>query len=698
MISKKEARERIEKLRTEIDRHRYEYHVLDNPEISDEVYDSLTDELRRLEEAFPKFHSTTSPTQRVGGAPLEKFVKVRHTIRQWSFDDVFDFDGLKKWDEKVRRLIANDQRLTTKRLEYCCEIKIDGLKIILTYEDGVLKTGATRGDGAFGEDVTQNIKTIQSIPLELPLPIDLVAVGEAWMHRAELERLNRERAQKSEPPFANVRNAAAGSIRQLNPKIAAMRKLDSFIYDIDDMRLTANNAQPKTQIEELDLLKKLGFKVNAHHRVCRTVEEVEAFYRQWIHRRDRQEYAVDGIVIKINDRAMQEALGYTGKSPRWGIAYKFPAEKATTVVENIDVQVGRTGVLTPVAHLRPIRVAGTVVSRATLHNEDEIKRLDVRIGDTVVIRKAGDIIPEVVEVLTRLRTGKEKKFFIPRHCPICGGSVERRTIGVSGKEEKSAAHYCTNKKCFAMERECIVHFVGRKGFDIDGLGEKIVEKLIDEGLITTMADLFALTEGDLEPLKRFAEKSAENLVASIEKSKHVPFEKFLFALGITHVGEETGILITKNIQRITGKKIRTLRDVTHHLPRITIEQWENIDGIGPKVAESLHEWFHNGENLDVLRKMADHGVQITFSHVRPTRNTLQGKAFVLTGELENFTRDAAKDMIRRAGGHVSAGVSAKTDYVVAGADPGSKYDKAKKLGARIIDEAEFVKITRSSNN
>lgn len=704
ILGTKEAKERIDKLRKEIDRHRYEYHVLDKPEISDEVYDSLTEELRRLEKAFPEFRSPASPTQRVGGAPLEKFVKVRHAVKQWSFDDVFDFEGLKKWDEKVRRLIKN-LNLQSEGLAYCCEIKIDGLKIILTYENGVLKTGATRGDGAIGEDVTQNLKTIQSIPLELPLPINLVAVGEAWMHRAELDRLNRERAKRDEPPFANVRNAAAGSIRQLDPKIAAARKLDSFIYDIDQLtvnkkRSTMVGEEPKTQIEELALLKELGFKVNPHHRLCKTVEEIEAFYRQWIDRRDRQEYAVDGIVIKIDNRALQNALGYTGKSPRWGVAYKFPAEKATTIVEHIDVQVGRTGVLTPVAHLRPIRVAGTVVSRATLHNEDEIKRLDVRVGDTVVIHKAGDIIPEVVEALTRLRTGKEKRFFMPRRCPVCGSGVERRTIGAAGKEEKSAAHYCTNKNCFAMERERIVHFVGRKGFDIIGLGEKIVEQLIDEGLIATAADLFALTEGDVKPLERFAEKSATNLVGAIEKSKRIPLEKFLFALGIMHVGEETALLVAQNAMRMmaNGKhqtshvKIKDLSDIIKYFPLVSGEQWMTIDGIGPKVAGSLHTWFCSDDNLKLLRKMAAYGVHIVVPKVHAARQSLRGITFVFTGELKNFTRDEAKDMIRKAGGRVSGSVSEKTDYVVAGEHPGSKYDKAKEFGIRIVDEEELVKI------
>ena len=510
-MEKEAAKIRIAKLSREIDKNRRLYHVLDQPEITDEVYDSLTEELRKLEEQFPEFLSATSPTQRVGGQPLDKFVKVRHQVKQWSFDDVFSYEELVAWDKKVRRLlekqeetisdinpksqipnpkqIQNPKSKIQNSLEYVCEMKIDGLKMILTYEKGKFVRGATRGDGVIGEDVTQNLKTIQSIPLELSAEIDLIAVGECWLPKKELVRINKERAAKGEALFANTRNAAAGGVRQLDPRVAASRRLDSFIYDLDYLGGEGGKGGvgfPQTQTEELKLLEKLGFKVNPHYRLCKNIDEVEKFYQEWTSKRHNQPYEIDGIVIKINSRTLQEALGYTGKSPRWGVAYKFPAEKVTTVVEDIKVQVGRTGALTPVAHLRPVLVAGSTVSRATLHNEDEIKRLDILICDTVVLHKAGDVIPEIVEVLKNLRTGKEKNFHMPKICPICGGGVKKEVvggIGGKGKKEESAAHYCLNKKCFAIELENIIHFVSKKGFNIDGMGEKIVEQLMNEGLI-----------------------------------------------------------------------------------------------------------------------------------------------------------------------------------------------------------------------
>ena len=724
---KKAAEERIAKLRKEIDRHRYAYHVLDNPAMTDEVYDSLMEELRDLEEKFPRYDSKTSPTKRIGGVPLRKFKKVRHKVQQWSFDDVFDFESLQKWEEKVKRL-ARNAGVNPNALSYCCEIKI-GLKIILTYKNGVFVRGATRGDGVIGEDVTQNLKTINSIPLELSEKVDCTVVGEAWMAQEELEKINAQRAQRKEILFANVRNVAAGSIRQLDSKITAARRLDSFIYDVDSIndanpRMRANDRKgssivPATQEEELGLLKKLGFKVNAHFTVCRTIEDIEKFYQAWVKKRKKQSYAVDGIVIKINNVETQRVFGYTGKSPRGGVAYKFPAEKVTTVVEEITVQVGRTGVLTPVAHLRPVRVAGTVVSRATLHNEEEIKRLGVRVGDTVVIQKAGDVIPDVVEVLTNLRSGKEKDFHMRMASEkACGGPVEKENIGAKGTE-KSAAYYCRNKKTFAIKKEQITHFVSKKGFDIDGLGEKIVEQLLTEGLVNSSGDLFELTEGDLKPLERFAEKSAENIILAIKKSKNVPFAKFLFALGIRHIGEETALLVVQNAIRklpnanfqfsrhgriplrrwsnklqLQRQKIQNLLDVIEYFPMITTEQWQTIDGIGEKMARSLHAWFSDKENQGVLRRMHENGVAILLPKVRVAKDVLQGKVFVLTGELQDFTRESAKDMIRNAGGKVRSSVSKKTDYVIAGENPGSKRTKAEKFGVKIISENQFKELVR----
>ena len=703
MKRKFEAKQRIEKLRREIDKFRYEYHVLDKPEISDEVYDSLMRELRGLEEKYPELKSPDSPSQRIGGKPLAKFEKVRHAHRQWSLDDAFSFAELKAWEEKISRILYKSSaflpptlhRGSSKpsfKLEYCAEIKIDGLKVILTYKKGILAQAATRGDGIIGENVTEQIKTIQSIPLRLNKKMDATVVGEVWMKKSDLEKINKEREYENLPPFANSRNVAAGSIRQLNPKITAKRKLSSYIYDIDGIE----EGFPETQMEELDLLKKLGFKVNEHHKLCKNLEEVEKFFRSWEGRRNKQEYGIDGVVVKVNRKKLQDTLGYTGKSPRWAVAYKFIPEKVTTVVEDIKVQVGRTGALTPVAHLQPVQVAGSTVSRATLHNEDEIKRFDIRVGDTIVIHKAGDVIPEVIEVLKNLRTGKERKFHMPTRCPICGGGVRRETIKTGKKGEESAAHYCQNKKCFAVEKENIIHFVSRKGFDIEGLGEKIVEQLMSEGLISNFADIFELEVGDLEPLERFAEKSADNLVKSIEKAKKIEFPKFLFALGIRHVGEETAVLISHNMEHlahnmehITHNKIKNLEDIIKNFPKISIDDWLKINGIGEKSAKSLAEWFNNKENIELLKKMLKHGVKIIFPVLRVTSYELRDKSFVLTGELETMARDEAKEKIRELGGDISSSVSKNTDYVVVGKNPGSKYDKARELGVKILSEKEF---------
>lgn len=685
MSNAKEAKNRAEKLWAEIDKHRYAYHVLDSPEITDEVYDSLMEELRGIEEQYPELRSATSPTQRIGGEPLEKFEKVKHASRQWSFDDVFSFEELKKWEEKIIRLKEKIPAVAGENLEYVAELKIDGLKVILTYERGVFVRGATRGDGLIGEEITENLRTVRSLPLELSRQIDVTAVGEVWLGKNELARLNRERTTSGEALFANTRNAAAGSVRQLDPKIAANRRLDSFIYDLDAI----DEGFPATQQDELELLKNLGFKVNPHFHFCPSIAEIQNFYMAWTDKRKKEQYEIDGVVIKVNSKKIQDALGYTGKSPRWGVAYKFPAKRVTTVVEGIEVQVGRTGALTPVAHLKPVLVAGSTVSRATLHNEDEIKRLDVRIGDTVVIHKAGDVIPEVVETLKNLRTGQERKFRMPDKCPICQSPVRRQEIGL-GKDGQSAATYCTNKKCFAQERENLIHFVSKKGFNIDGLGEKIVEQLMQEGLVSDAADIFELKPGDLEPLERFAEKSAENLIAAIVNSKKITLEKFIFALGIRHVGEETAVLIGRNLSLVErSRKVRNIKDVIDIFPGIKVEVWTGIKGIGEKSAESLVRWFSDQKNLGLLERMYAAGVGIVIDEAESGGRKLAGKTFVLTGEMAGFTRDEAKDMIRRAGGEISSSVSKKTDYVVAGGDPGSKFTKAQELGIKIIGEEDF---------
>ncbi|MBU1131355.1 NAD-dependent DNA ligase LigA [Patescibacteria group bacterium] len=662
-MNKQEAKTRIEKLKKEIETHRYLYHVLDKQEISDAALDSLKHELYELEQRFPEFITPSSPTQRVGGKPLDKFKKVTHSKQILSLEDVFSLEELRKWAEK-------NQKIAKDSYDYYCELKLDGLTVVLTYEDGVLIRGATRGDGQTGEEVTQNLKTIESIPLELQksskikLPKVFEVRGEVVMTKKVFEKINKEMEKKGQPKFANPRNVAAGSIRQLDPQITASRKLDCFAFEI----ITA--AGQKTHEEVHQLLKELGFKTNPHNQHCKDLPAVGNYLKKWEKAREKLEYLTDGVVVVINNINIQKKLGHIGKAERWMAAYKFPAEQAATIVEDIQVQVGRVGTLTPVAILKPVRVAGSTVSRATLHNQDEINRLDVRLGDTVIIQKAGDIIPDIVKVLPKLRTGKEKKFNMPAKCPICNSNV----IKPSGEVN----HYCSNKNCFAVEREKINHFVSKAGFNIEGLGPKIVEQLINEGLVTDAADLFKLTEGDLEPLERFAEKSAKNLVESIQSVKEIELAKFINALGIRHVGEETAIALAHQFGSLTK------------LESADLEELESIRDIGGVVAKSIYEYFRDRESQNFLKKLENVGVQVSSSKVQSGK--LSGKTFVLTGSLESLPRDEAKDKIRSLGGQISESVSQKTDYVVAGDEPGSKFDKAKKLGVKIISEKEFLKL------
>ncbi len=664
-------KDRYEKLIKAIERHQYLYHVMDAPEITDEAYDSLMRELLDIEAKQPELISPLSPSQRVGGEALKEFKKVKHEVRQWSFDDVFDFAELKKWDEKVKRMIEKDPGLKNEKLDYCCELKIDGLKVILTYKNGEFMQGATRGDGQVGENVTENLKTIKSIPFFLQEKADIVAVGEAWMNKKELEKINEERKKNGEQIFANTRNAGAGSIRQLDPKITAKRKLDTFIYDIDKI----NSQIPETQGGELQLLKKLGFKTNPYFKVVSSLDEVEKYYEEWGRKKDKMEYGLDGIVIKVNSRKIQEALGYTGKTPRWGVAYKFPAEQVTTQVTDIVLQVGRTGVLTPVAHLTPVRVAGSVVSRATLHNEDEIKRLDVRIGDTVILQKAGDVIPDIVQVLADLRTGKEKPYKFPEFVADCGG--DGRIERVPGQ----VAWRCAGKDSFAQKRRKFYHFVSKKAFDMDGCGPKIMDALLDNNLISTFDDLFTLKKGDLLALPRFAEKSVDNLLASVEKARKISLAKFLVSLSISQVGEETAIDLAKHFGSIDKLQAATFDDL------------QNLDGVGPIVARALADWFADKNNKKLLGNLLKQ-VEISNSTSRlnlDVKGKFFGKSFVITGTL-SMPRDEIKDKIRTLGGDVSESVSAKTSYLVAGENAGSKLDKAQKLGIKILNEKEFLNL------
>jgi DNA ligase (NAD+) len=700
-------KERARQLREVIDEHRYRYHVLDDPQISDSVYDSLMAELKKMEREYPGLQTADSPTQRVGGEPLEEFQRVKHKKRQWSLDDAFSFEELKDWEDRNMRILQ--KKGVKADFEYLVEVKIDGLKIILDYKDGILARGATRGDGVIGEDVTENIKTIQSVPLKIKKPLDIMVVGECWLPENELERINQERKKKGLPEFANSRNAGAGSIRQLDPKVAASRRLDSYIYDVDELR-PKNQEEEKikedkleTQKKELSFLEELGFKVNQNYRLFRNLEEVKEFYQEWEVKKENQIYGVDGLVLKINSKKIQEALGYTGKNPRFAIAWKFAPETATSVVKDIKVQIGRTGALTPVAVLEPVKVAGSTVSKATLHNEDEIIKKDIRIGDTVVIHKAGDIIPEVVEAIKKLRSGKEKKFKMPDKCPICGGEVVKEQIG-DKKKNFSAAHYCTNKNCFAVDKERLAHYVSRKGMDIEGLGEKIIEQLMNEGLVSSISDIYDLKEGDLKPLERFADKSARNLISSIEKSKKTTFEKFLFALGIRHLGEESILLIKNELQKrdsVLGEKYKNFGKPLEN-PWLLGEFFENISredllsvkGFGERMAESVADWFCSKKNQKMLKFLKDAGIVFEPPRIqKAARKPLEGKTFVLTGSLNNLTREEAKSLIREKGGNISSSVSKNTDYVLAGTGPGSKLEKARKLGIRIIGEKELKELT-----
>ncbi len=695
----KEIIERLKNLKETILRHRLLYHTKDKPEISDTAYDSLVSELITLENKYPELKTIDSPSDRIGGEPLKEFVKVRHEIKQWSFDDVFDFEELEKWDEKVRNFI-DKAGLNDERIEYCVELKIDGLKAVLTYENGKLIRGATRGDGEIGEDVTLNIKTIKSVPLKIKSETfdrvalgNLIVAGEIWIGKTDLIKINEERVKDELPVFANSRNLAAGSLRQLDSKVTASRNLNSFIYSIDNSNDEAfekyNSKNSKfgignTQSEGLEILSKLGFQTNKHFKVFDNLNDVQKFYEEWTKKRHSLDYELDGIVIKINSRKIQDALGYTGKSPRWGVAYKFPAEQVTTILLDINFQVGRTGVITPVAILKPVRVAGSVVSRATLHNEDEINRLDLRIGDTVILQKAGDVIPDIVSVLKEMRpkTGNKmsKPFKWPDHVPACGG--DGRIERIPGE----SAWRCVNKDSFEQQKRRFHYFCSKKCFDIDGLGSQILNQLIEAGLISTFDDIFTLKKGDLLSMPRFAEKSADNLIQSIIKSKNVTLPRFLSSLSIPQVGEETAYDVSKQFKNIVA------------ISNAKIEDLESINGVGPIVARSIYSWFREPDNIKLISNLLKQVTIVneyegaSFVGTGESNNKLAGLSFVFTGSLPTLERSKAQQMVRANGGDISNSVSKKTSYVVAGEEAGSKLETANKLGVKVISEAEFMKL------
>lgn len=662
-MNKSEAKKRIEKLRETINKYRYQYHVLDKSEISDEALDSLKKELFDLEQKYPEFITPDSPTQRVEGKPLDKFRKVEHESRMYSLNDTFSKEDMLDWLKRLENIGLKSVG------EFYCDLKMDGLAVELIYENGFFVLGSTRGDGVIGEDVTQNLRTIEAIPLKLEdtPPKKLVARGEVFLSGKEFERINKEQKKKGGKIYANPRNIAAGSIRQLNPKITAGRKLDFYAYS-----LVGQVDKYPTKDEEYKALRKFGIKTNPYGTVAKSVQEIFKFHGKWEKEREKLDYEIDGLVVSVNDKKLFERAGVIGKAPRGAVAYKFSPKEAQTIVEDIWVSVGRTGTLTPIAILKPVQIGGVTVSRATLHNVDEIKRLGIKIGDTVIVGRAGDVIPDVIKVLTELRTGKEKEFHMPKKCPICGTPVKQI--------EGQVAYKCINLDCPAIKREAIYHFVSRKALDMAGIGPKIIDQLMNSVLINDSADLFKIKKWDLLNLERFAERSAENAVNAIQSKKRVSLDKFIYALGIDHVGEETAFLLAKRFQKLDNLK------------EATLEELQKIPDIGPIVAESIYNWFQKPYNKKLLEKFDKVGLHII--EEKPTKEStkLAGKTFVLTGSLESMGREEAKDKIRDLGGDISSSVSKETDYVIAGAESGSKYDRAKKLGVKILDEEEFLEM------
>jgi len=657
----KEARRRARQLREAITKYRTLQHEKDVSPISPDALDSLKYELAELEEQYPDLVTSSSPTQVVAGAPLPFLKKVRHAVPQWSFNDAFTEEDIRAFDARVRKVSG---AVPT----YDLELKIDGLKIILTYEKGELVTAATRGDGIVGEDVTHNIRTIASVPKKLSRPLDIVVEGEVYLTRSGLARLNAVRKKQGEPEFANPRNAAAGSIRQLDPSIAAERPLEVFIYDI------AQTSEPfiPMQTAELTYLATLGFPINPEYRHADSLDEVFAFWKKWKgNAREKLDYQLDGVVLKVENHAQQEVLGYTGKAPRFAIAYKFPPEQVETVLEDIVLQVGRTGKLTPVAHLRAVAVAGSTVARATLHNEDFIQEKDIRIGDTVILQKAGDVIPEVVSVIPELRPKGTKPWKFPAHSPLCGGdgAIER----VPGE----AAHRCSVAGSFEQQARKLIHFAGKHALDINGMGRETVRLLMSHELISDFDDMFGLTKDELLALEGFEETKAAKLIAAVKAATKVPLDRLLIGLGIPHVGEENAYLLATRFSTLAKLKIASE------------ETLSRIEGIGPIIGHSVHTWFAQRENQALLARLLKHlKVQKV---VAPSKGPLTGQTVVVTGTLPTLSREEAEARVRRAGGKAASSVSVKTSFVVAGENPGTKLDKARSLGVRVLSEAEFLK-------
>ena len=664
------ARQRIQELRRAINYHNYRYYVLDSPEISDAEYDELMKELRQVEAEHPEFVTPDSPTQRIGAPPAEAFGIVEHPQSLLSLANAFSYEELAAWHRRVSKLIGGRQP------DLVCEPKIDGLAVALTYADGLLVTGATRGDGYRGEDITQNLKTVRSIPLSVPeqAPPRFEVRGEVYLPKVGFKKLNEERARQELPLFANPRNAAAGSVRQLDSSITARRPLDIFVYGLG---WAEGKTVPDTHWEIMQWLKSLGFKINPNIALCHSLDEAEEYYRRWTEKREESPYEADGIVAKVNSIALQQELGTAAHEPRWAIAYKFPAVQGTTKLIDIGINVGRTGTLNPYAVLEPVRVGGVVISSAAMHNEEDIHRKDIRIGDWVVVQRAGEVIPEIVQPIVSRRTGKERIFHMPDHCPVCGSEVM--------KPEREAMHRCTNGACPSQALERIKHFASRGAMDMDGVGERLCQTLFQAGLIKDAADLYYLTKNQLLGLERLADKSASNVLVSIERSKDRSLARVLFALGITHVGGQYADLLADHFSSID------------ELATASQEELSAIPSVGPKIAKSIVAFFKQEGNRQIIEKLREAGVRLErkeTKEAKPEDLPFAGLEFVLTGKLESLSRSEAEAKIRALGGKAGSDVTKKTSYVVVGTDPGSKLIKAQRAGVEILTEAQFLELLR----
>ena len=671
-MERQEAERQIEQLRQQLQYHNYRYHVLDDPQITDAEYDQLMRRLQELEAAFPELIRPDSPTQRVGATPLEAFGTVLHSLPMLSLENAFSAEEVRDFDARIRRQLGQSDRI-----DYVAEPKIDGLAVELVYVDGLFVQGSTRGNGVRGEDITQNLRTIKTIPLRLiavaqdPLPQHLEVRGEVYMTKGDFQRLNARREEEGEPTFANPRNASAGALRQLDPRITAGRPLAMFCYGVGGVE----GITFQTHWDVLQSLARWGFSINPHSERCQGIEAALAYYERLSQQREELPYEIDGVVIKVNALALQEALGTRSRSPRWALAYKFEAKQAVTRVKKIAVQVGRTGALTPVALLEPVQVAGVEVSRASLHNPDEVARKDVRAGDWVLVQRAGDVIPEIVEVLKERRTGEEKPFEMPTHCPICKSGVVRL--------EDEVVPRCVGLSCPAKLKETIVHFASKRAMDIDGLGDKTVDQLVEHGLVKDIGDLYGLTKDDVLKLDRLADKSASNLIAAIERSKQTTLPRFLYALGIRHVGEHVADVLAREYSDWQA------------LQHAGYEELQGIHEIGPRIAQSIVAFFQDTGNQGVLEKLHRGGVCATPLQRPAVDQSLRGKTLVFTGELQTYTRAEAKRLVEARGGRVTSSVSRSTSYVVAGADAGSKLDQARKFGLSVLTEDEFQALLSS---